>query len=79
MTLTKNFGDALNLYLAKKIAKKPVAWVHPSYWPFKHYLMVGSISQFARRYSIIWGSGVIVDEGELPTPAKVVATRGSAF
>jgi len=73
---TKNFGDVLNVYLAEKLSKKKVVWVNPSFWPFKHYLMIGSIVQFARRKSIIWGSGVISESSEIPSPYRVLATRG---
>jgi pyruvyltransferase len=73
---TKNFGDVLNIYLAEKLSQRKITWVNPSYWPFKHYLMIGSIVQFARRSSIIWGSGIISQEGDIPKPKHVLATRG---
>ncbi len=38
--------------------------------------MIGSIVQFSRRRSIIWGSGIISDTSEVPRPDQILATRG---
>lgn len=79
--LNSNWGDDINYILPKLVAGKncvPYMFFNDRKRNKKNILCVGSIIQWqCNRNSIIWGSGVISDECELPEkPKKVLAVRG---
>lgn len=73
----ENFGDALNVYLVKKMTKRSIIWVNPRYYLGKNYVMIGSIISHANTKSVIWGSGYIsVSSKFINPPQTVLAVRG---
>lgn len=71
-----NFGDLVNIYIVESLSKKKVVWINPKYWPFKNYLVIGSILSEANSKSIIWGSGYISAKADESKPKKIYAVRG---
>jgi len=58
-----NVGDALNVYLIRKISGRETLEIKSGY--FRHILGIGSIMHFGTKKSIVWGSGII-KENQLP-------------
>lgn len=71
-----NFGDAINVFLISKISKKEVVWINPKYWPFKHYLVIGSVLETMNKNSLIWGAGFISENSKVSRPKQIFAVRG---
>ena len=76
----ENYGDLLSKYLAEKISRKEVKWVHPKKqpwykWDKTNYVTIGSILHHASKDSIVWGSGIIDKEQHI-TKADFRAIRG---
>ncbi|NGM64066.1 polysaccharide pyruvyl transferase family protein [Sphingobacterium sp. SGR-19] len=80
---SKNFGDALNIVLAKYLSGKDV---FPSRFlkqtPQKNatsYAIIGSVCQWSRPQTIVWGAGFIREEfktKDFVKPSRVLAVRG---
>lgn len=80
---SKNFGDAMNITLVKYLSGKDV---FPSRFlkqtTQKHatsYAVIGSVCQWSRSQTIIWGAGFIGDEfktKDFVKPSQVLAVRG---
>lgn len=80
---SKNFGDALNIFLVEFLSGKNV---FPSKYILKtkynddlSYSVIGSICQWTREKSVVWGSGFIQDaysEDSFVKPKRVTAVRG---
>lgn len=79
---TKNFGDALNIpiveYLSGKkvLPSKNVSRFLFGVFRFKNYAVIGSILQWCKKNSIVWGAGYIDDVKSTIKPSKVMAVRG---
>lgn len=80
---SKNFGDALNIFLVEYLSKKnvfPSKFIsNTKYEGEQSYSVIGSICQWSREKSIIWGSGFISDKyvkEHFTKPYKVNAVRG---
>src|SRR5690606_2641203 len=80
---SRNFGDALNITLVKNLSGKDV---FPSRFlkqtPQKYatsYAVIGSVCQWSRPQTIIWGAGFIGEEfktKDFVKPNQVLAVRG---
>lgn len=81
---TKNFGDALGTPIVEFLSEKKIL---PSknisrflfkFFRFKNYAVVGSILQWIKKDSVVWGAGFIdnIRVGEDQIPSKVFAVRG---
>src|SRR5690606_4939611 len=80
---TKNFGDALNTPLVEFLSEKKVL---PSknisrllfnFFDFENYAVIGSILQWAKENSIVWGAGFISEQLDtLYKPQAILAVRG---
>ena len=79
---TKNFGDALNTPLVEYLSGKEVL---PSknisrflfnIFSFKNYAVIGSILQWIKNDSEVWGAGFITANERVIVPLKVHAVRG---
>lgn len=80
---SKNFGDALNLFLTKYLSGKdvfPSRLLGQTRWRDEtSYAVIGSVCQMSRSQSVVWGAGFIdeyVAAGKFVYPTKVVAVRG---
>jgi pyruvyltransferase len=72
---SRNWGDALNEYLLHRISGRTIKFEPER--RSHHYLAIGSIIDRATSKSVIWGTGAIADQLELPEkPARVCAVRG---
>jgi hypothetical protein len=73
--ISNNIGDALNVYLVKKITGKT-----PVYSPVgnrhKKYMCIGSILNHADRDTIVWGSGIANNQSDRISPCDIRAVRG---
>lgn len=74
-----NFGDGLNYFLVQYLSEKIV--IHSRFIKFFHeeiiYNVVGSILQWAKKNSIIWGAGFISSDSQLITKdLTIFAVRG---
>ena len=80
--LNRNWGDDINYYFLSLLFRKSI--IAYDYSSISHrleknnYMMIGSsITLLCNRKTVIWGSGVIDPEAELPArPKKVLAVRG---
>ncbi|MFA5502592.1 MAG: polysaccharide pyruvyl transferase family protein [Sulfurovaceae bacterium] len=73
----KNFGDVLNPILISKLSGQKVFPIRSINYSKKHYLVIGSILQYATRHSIVWGSGFIAADSHcIEKPSEVCAVRG---
>lgn len=80
---TKNFGDALGTPITEFLSDKKVL---PSknisrflfkIFRFKNYAVIGSILQWAKENSIVWGAGFISEQLDtLYKPQAILAVRG---
>lgn len=81
---TKNFGDALGTPIVEFLSHKKVL---PSknisrflfhLLKFRNYAVVGSILQWVKNQSIVWGAGFISDQNieRISVPSTVFAVRG---
>lgn len=79
---TKNFGDALNTplieYLSGKkvLPSKNISRFLFNIFSFKNYAVIGSILQWIKNDSEVWGAGFITDKERVIKPLKVYAVRG---
>ncbi len=72
-----NFGDVMGAYLFEKIMQSKPIFKTPDNACKETVLMtIGSILQYARTNSIIWGSGIISSREQFPQPYLVCAVRG---
>lgn len=73
-----NFGDILTPYIIQNISNINFKHIGKShYFPFEHYLIIGSILDRATKHSIIWGSGLISEDSKpIESPKKIYAVRG---
>ena len=74
----QNAGDMLTPYLIQKITNKSIYYIEvkskiAGY--IKHLIAVGSIIQYARRNTFVWGTGAIKMDLTL-SPANYLAVRG---
>lgn len=67
-----NWGDTLNPVLIQKISSRPVEYVSNN----PDYLCVGSVLQWAKYNTTIWGTGFISSESTIKYPINVKAVRG---
>lgn len=73
--LSNNFGDALAPWLAKKITGQDPVYCSPNP-DFEHYIITGSILNWATRKSIVWGAGLANYSDLINTEVDVRAVRG---
>ena len=80
---SENFGDGLNVFLSEFLSGKnvfPSKFIKDtSYQNEISYSVIGSICQWSREHSVVWGSGFIQAsciEGNFVKPEKVEAVRG---
>lgn len=79
---TKNFGDALNTplveYLSgrKVLPSKNISRFLFSLFKFENYAVIGSILQWIKNNSEVWGAGYITDQEKVIVPSKIYAVRG---
>lgn len=79
---TKNFGDALNTplieYLSGKevLPSKNISRFLFNIFSFQNYAVVGSILQWIKNSSEVWGAGFITAKEKVIIPAKIYAVRG---
>lgn len=79
---TKNFGDALNTPLVEYLSGKNVL---PSknisrflfgFLKFQNFAIIGSILQWIKNGTEVWGAGFITEKEKVIVPAKIYAVRG---
>lgn len=79
---TKNFGDALNTPLVeflsdkKVVPSKSISRFLFNLFQFNNYAVIGSILQWSKKNSIVWGAGFIFPTKKFNRPKKVFAVRG---
>lgn len=74
---SRNFGDALNVYLVEFLSGKkvmPARYVNRKEFPV--YAVIGSILHWVNEGDIVWGAGLISDEVKVPGHLEVKAVRG---
>jgi len=72
-----NFGDVLNPILILFLANIKAIPILSRYYSQEHFLVVGSILQYATKHSIVWGSGFISESSHcIEKPLKIHAVRG---
>lgn len=76
----ENYGDLLSLFIVEKLSGREVVWTKPYrgrlFWKRNKVLLgAGSIIQFARKGSVVWGSGIISREDPIHS-ARFLAVRG---
>lgn len=72
-----NFGDIINPLFIEKLSNKKAIWINPDMYPYKNYLIIGSILDRANKHSVVWGSGFISEKAQCrEKPYKVCAVRG---
>lgn len=73
-----NFGDILTPFIIENISNIKFEYIEKSqYYPFEHYLIIGSILDRGTKSSIIWGAGLISEDSEpIEIPKKIYAVRG---
>ncbi len=76
---TENFGDALNTILVEELSDKKV--IHADFLKNtvrqKPYVVIGSILQWVKKPSIIWGAGFISKNSTVSTrELEIIAVRG---
>ncbi|PRD48209.1 polysaccharide pyruvyl transferase family protein [Sphingobacterium haloxyli] len=79
----RNFGDALNMTLVKYLSRRdtfPSRFLkQTAYKEDTSYAVIGSICQWSRPQTIIWGAGFISDAfktKDFVKPSQVLAVRG---
>jgi hypothetical protein len=73
--MSANFGDALNPWLVEKISgKKAVFTVRGSC--IQHYIVSGSIFNWATEWSVVWGAGLADMKDSIDPRCKIKAVRG---
>jgi pyruvyltransferase len=73
--MTPNVGDALTPWLIKRLGLHEAAWVPPS-TDLKHYIVTGSVLNWATKHSIVWGAGLASWKDEVNIQADIRAVRG---
>ena len=79
---TKNFGDALNTplieYLSGKevLPSKNISRFLFNICSFQNYAVIGSILQWIKSNSEVWGAGFITEKEKVIVPAKIYSVRG---
>ena len=79
---TKNFGDALNTPLVEILSGKEVlpskniSRIIFNIFRFQNYAVIGSILQWIKKNSEVWGSGFITENEKVIVPSKIHAVRG---
>lgn len=80
---SKNFGDALNVFLVEYLSGKnvfPSKFISNSQYKDEvSYSVIGSVCQWTRENSVVWGSGFIDEkylEEQFVKPNNVMAVRG---
>ncbi len=68
-----NFGDFLSPYIVSKLSGRSVRFVGSSK---AKILAIGSIIKFARKDTLVWGSGISRRDVELDPDARYLAVRG---
>jgi hypothetical protein len=68
-----NFGDFLSPYIVSNLSGRSVSFVSASK---ARILAIGSIIKFARKDTLVWGSGVSRQDTELDPNARYLAVRG---
>ncbi len=73
-----NFGDIITPYILKELTDKKIERINKSsFYPYEHYLIIGSILDRATKHTIIWGSGLISEDSKpLEHPKRIFAVRG---
>jgi pyruvyltransferase len=73
-----NFGDILTPFIIENISNIKFEYIEKSqYYPFEHYLIIGSILDRGTKSSIVWGAGLISEDSEpIEIPKKIYAVRG---
>jgi pyruvyltransferase len=72
---SKNWGDALNPYLVKRIAGREARYEQARFT--LKYQMIGSVLQRADCSTIVWGSGLISEDVMFAEPPRaILAVRG---
>ncbi|MCP9198324.1 polysaccharide pyruvyl transferase family protein [Gramella sp. GC03-9] len=72
----ENYGDLMSKYLTEKICRKKVIWFDPKVNGYQnHFMVIGSILNFSRKDSIVWGSGII-NRSHLIKKSDFRAVRG---
>lgn len=79
----RNWGDDLNYYLIRIIAKRPVV-IYNNFWLAKklqleNYLCIGSLvdsEHYTNGNTIVWGSGASSFGTCVPHPKKICSVRG---
>ncbi|EHQ01398.1 polysaccharide pyruvyl transferase family protein [Gillisia limnaea] len=76
---SKNFGDALNTILIEFLSEKKI--IHADFLNVKKgdkiYIVIGSILQWVKKPSVIWGAGFIAENSTLKSDKlEILAVRG---
>lgn len=79
--LPNNWGDDLNICFLKKIIEKPIIYYPNSlisrFFKKTNYICIGStIETRSNPNAIIWGAGLMYENGKCTPPKKIHAVRG---
>jgi hypothetical protein len=73
--LSPNFGDAITPWLIPKIRPCRVVW-RPMNTDVEHYIISGSIANWANEKSVVWGAGLASFKDDVNGKARFLAVRG---
>jgi pyruvyltransferase len=73
--LSQNIGDTLTPWLIRQIGRHETAWVSPGV-KLDHYIVTGSVLNWASKQSIVWGAGLASWKDEVCPDASFRAVRG---
>jgi hypothetical protein len=74
--ISNNVGDALNVYLAKKITGETPVFVQTSHDTHRKFMACGSILNHADKDTVVWGAGIANADDVIDPRCDIRAVRG---
>jgi pyruvyltransferase len=71
----RNFGDALNPWLIRRITGRYPYFAAPDE-PGDKYLVIGSIIEYATPATVVWGAGLLSRDDWIDPGTRILAVRG---
>lgn len=79
----RNWGDELNYYFIRQLARRPVVFYHTfrvaKWLGLKNYLCIGTLLDavnYSNRSTVVWGTGVSGQDRDFLLPKKICSVRG---